>query len=230
MRVVPGTLIAVHRALGMMGMLSVVALAAPGVAQPPPLLVFEVTTEVGPVRAMIAEGVPLSPGPGRYFALDRRGLRCEVRVVRTRELTSSMLVSGRPPHQVELAVVGDAPCWTEGPGGEHVVVVGPLAAPPARARLMALGLARAGSSPGAIPREAPGVPLPEDRADDQIGFAVDLDGDRTADVVTTADRRSLPASGRGTFRVEHRQRTWTRAGRTWTSAAGTAWTIEAPIH
>ncbi len=205
-------------------LVALVAAAAPTGAQAPPVAVFAVTAAPGPVRDVIGEEVAQRPGAGRYFLLDRGGLRCEARLVRSRSLESSMLVAGPAPHQVELRAMG--PCGTASVGSEILVAVGPLARRPTRGRLLAIGLALAGSVAGSIPPEPLGA-APPDGVTEGFELAVDLDGDRAADLLSRQARRALPAR-RGSLRIEHHRETWARSGG-WTRTIDATWVIESPI-
>src|SRR5688500_11013640 len=122
---------AVRRVLPWAGLLLLMLASAARSQAPSAPFVFAVEPITpGPVRQMIAAEAIGAPGAGRYFVLDMRGVSCEARIVRSRALVSSMLVSGTPPHQYELEVVGARACWDSGPHGNappHVIAVGPLA-------------------------------------------------------------------------------------------------------
>lgn len=172
---------------------------------------------------LVAEEVMGPPRPGRYFVLDFTGLYAEVRVLRSRELRSSSVTGVEVPHQYELEFVRRAsrPWQTDG----HVVGVGPMRGAPTGARLMAWGLALAGTATGSVPLDHPGAPLPDGVGEEGIEYAVDLDRDRVADLVTV-HRRSEGRRARASFRVEERRELWSRAAGSWARRAELAWTTE----
>jgi hypothetical protein len=201
---------------------SLVPIATAASQEPGPRIFAVEPLEAGS-RVLLGEEVAGAPLSGRYFVLDTNGLRCEARLVRSRELRSSLLVAGSPPHHYELRA--RRACESATPLEiEHLAAVGPLA------RVMAIGLAVAGLDPGTVSEEAPGAPMPAGRIQDQIELAIDLDGDRAADVLSFAHQRDTPARSRGAFRVEHHREVWSRSDRGWAMTVSIDWTIEAPIE
>ncbi len=187
-----------------------------------------IPTARGSLRDLIAEEVVGPPARGRYFVFDLQGLVTEAQVVRSRDLRNSMLVAGNAPYQYELRAIGRV-AGGRAQADLHRVGVGPLDSTPSRGRLMAMGLALAGTVPGSVAVDAPGIALPGGRSADEVEYGIDLDRDGVVDLLTRHERLSRPASARFTIRVEHRREIWSRATGTWVQTASTAWTTESPI-
>jgi hypothetical protein len=201
-------------------------------ARPAPYVFGVSLLDPGPVREVLGEEVIGAPRPGRYFVLDFQGLLAEVRVFRSRELTSSMVSGGSPPHQYELRLVGRPArgAWSYDPPNDtgHIVAVGPLREVPTRGRLMRMGLALAGLAADA-PQDAPGVPLPPGIAPDELTYAIDLDGDAAADLFSYGGDRDLPTTERYMIRTGHHREMWSRASGAWSRTATLDWETTAPI-
>jgi len=146
------------------------------------------------------------PADASYALLDEEGL------VATLSVTN---VRGSGPHSVQLAIAR----WKRQPASRveasntHHVVVGPVDGDAECARLMFLGLARGGSLASRTP-DAPGRSLPRDGPQ----YAVDLDGDRRADLVryvrsTSGELRDHVIRSRGTGEVFRFRRRWRRTAR-----------------
>lgn len=100
----------------------------------------------------------------------------------------------------------------------HVVVIGPLDAPAPKARLMFLGLAVAGHvAPATV--EPLGVAGP---GGGEPTYAVDLDGDRVADVFSRRSEQHGPFVN-GLAEVRHVEEHWRRA-RSWKQTRACKWT------
>jgi hypothetical protein len=100
----------------------------------------------------------------------------------------------------------------------HVVVVGPLDASAAKPRLMFVGLARAGR-PASEAAEPLGVAPPPGG---EPLYAVDLDGDRVADLVHRRQEQH-GAFDKGIAPVRHSLEAWQRAA-SWTRTRLCEWT------
>ncbi len=118
--------------------------------------------------------------------------------------------------QVTFRVVGAIHHVPRDPA--HVVVIGPIDAPAAKARLMFLGLAVAGHAPSE-PVDSLGVTAPPGGAPT---YAVDLDGDRAADVLVRRGEEH-GAFDKGVAQVRHFEEQWQRA-RAWSRTGACEWT------
>lgn len=147
---------------------------------------------------------------GRFLLLDAAGPIATLALDRVGKTRVSCL------SQVTFRVVGAIHHVPRDPA--HVVVIGPMDAPAPKARLMFLGLAVAGHAPSE-PVESLGVAAPPGGAPT---YAVDLDGDRAADVLVRRGEQH-GAFEKGVAQIRHVEEQWQRA-REWTRTSACEWT------
>jgi hypothetical protein len=167
---------------------------------------------------MMTEQLLTRPSDGLYEILDVRGRIGDARIIPER--IRGFGHSDAPPLHAELS-------WIEPPardpeGSVHAVGVGPLSSSLPRARLLLTGLARAGLSADA-PDEAQSGRVP---ADLPVRYAVDLDGDDLADLLSTYMRNLVPRAGPHRLRYHVSAKTLLRVAGAWREVEACDWTEE----
>jgi hypothetical protein len=183
-----------------------------------PVEILPVTDRAGAtVEQIVAEEV-ISPPRGEYALVDVDGYLGIARILpeRTRGYDGNDGSTGAPPFHVELEWVG-TPAHVPSRNA-HVVAIGPALAASRRSRRMQAGLALAGE-----------VYVGRDEEKAATGpkgaptYAVDLDGDGTADVV------SYVVTSHDTETRDHlltwstRAETWLREGGVWRQLERCTW-------
>lgn len=167
---------------------------------------------------MMAERVLTLPGDGRYEILDVRGRIGEAEILPDR-IRGYGRTEAAPWH-VELS-------WIEPPARDvrdvpHLVGIGPLSSSLPRARLLLASLARAGLTADA-PHEAESGRVP---ADLPVRYAVDLDGDNIADLLSSYESTREPDDSTPWLRYHVSAKTLLRVEGSWREVEACEWTEE----
>jgi hypothetical protein len=135
------------------------------------------TTWIGKVEVLLSDDVLSQPVPGRYVLVDVTGRVGDAQL--DLDLVRGWNKSSHPPFHIELDWIS-APTRSPEQSGIVVVAVGPLRETLPHARLLRIG--SAADHPGQVERVGPR---------DEVKWAVDLDGDGKAEVVSYASRQEL---------------------------------------
>ena len=167
---------------------------------------------------MTADQVLTRPSDGLYEILDVRGRIGDARIIPER--IRGYGHSDDPPLHAELS-------WIEPPARDpkglvHVVGIGPLASSLPRARLLLTAVARAGLSAD-VPDEAQRGQIP---ADLPVRYAVDLDGDDIADLLSTYVGTQEPSDLPHRLRYHVSAKTLRRTASSWRVVEECDWTEE----
>ncbi len=154
------------------------------------------------------------PAAGVYLVIDERGPLARLEVTRATQGDSGL---------VGMELTPKTP-WLRGPPerdtaiSTHYVVVGPFGEGRPCARLMFLGLARAGHA-ASRPADPPGRALPGNRGP---RYAVDLDRDGKADLIRYIFSRGSSMKGPISIR-RFAGETWRHDGRRWSRIEQRQW-------